>query len=245
MHTIGFTTVTFRNLSRRQICEIAVKNGIKSIEWGGDVHLPPGDLDACQEVISLQKEFGLKAASYGSYYRLGDDDDNLWKQVTDSATAIKADTIRVWQGNVSSNKVSPESYKKMILETQKIADVAAKKGLTVAFEFHQNTHNDCGDASVRFLKDVGKENVKTYWQPFGNEQDIPNLKAVLPWLTAVHVFYWEDYLRFPLKQGAEIWRHYLSVIQEANLSPNYIMEFVKDDDPQQFAEDVQVLKTWL
>lgn len=71
MKNIGFTTVTFRKKSRREVCEIAEKNGIKYLEWGGDVHLPPDNETALQEVIFLQKEFGLTAVSYGSYYRLG------------------------------------------------------------------------------------------------------------------------------------------------------------------------------
>lgn len=41
MYNIGFTTVTFRKKSRREICQIASENDIKYIEWGSDVHLPP------------------------------------------------------------------------------------------------------------------------------------------------------------------------------------------------------------
>ena len=63
MYNIGFTTVTFRKNSRREICQIASENDIKYIEWGGDVHLPPNDINALREVLSLQKEFGLTAVS--------------------------------------------------------------------------------------------------------------------------------------------------------------------------------------
>lgn len=246
MGTLGFTTVTFRGLNRRQICELAVKNHIKSIEWGGDVHLPPGDQSALEEVLALQKEFDLQAVSYGSYYKLGDNDQTLWEKITDTAAALGAKVIRIWQGKVSSTLVTTEEYHNMVAETQMLADAAAKKGLIVAFEFHQNTNNDCADAAVRFLQAVGKENVKTYWQPLESEEDLENLKAVLPWLVTVHVFFWDkEYRRYPLSQGSEVWKKYLSVIKEANQNPNYVMEFVKDDDPMQFAEDVKTVKEWL
>ena len=81
MEKIGFTTVTFRKKSRREICEIAKKNHIEYIEWGGDVHLPPNDSNALREVLSLQEEFGLTAISYGTYYHLGEENYSLWQSV--------------------------------------------------------------------------------------------------------------------------------------------------------------------
>ena len=90
MYNIGFTTVTFRKKSRREICQIASENNIKYIEWGSDVHLPPNDINALSDVLSLQEEFGLTAVSYGTYYRLGEENYSLWESITDTANAIGA-----------------------------------------------------------------------------------------------------------------------------------------------------------
>lgn len=246
MKDIGFTTVTFRKKSRREVCRIAMENHIKYIEWGGDLHLPPNDDIALQEVISLQKEFGLTAVSYGSYYRLGAENYPLWEQIVNTADKIGAKIIRIWQGDCSSQTVGKEKLQAMVNETKRLADIANEKGLTVAFEFHKNTNNDNGKSAVAFLKAVHKPNVKTYWQPFSTDEDIENLKAVLPYLICVHIFEWnEKGRRYSLKHGADKWRAFLKMIENSNAKPYLIMEFVKRDSRYRFAKDVQTLKQML
>lgn len=243
MQNIGFTTVTFRKKSRREICEIAQKNGIKYIEWGGDIHLPPNDDTALQEVISLQKEFSLTAISYGTYYRLGVENYPLWESITEMADAIGAKIIRIWQGTSSSADVSNEKFLSMVNETKILSAIAEKKGLTVAFEFHQGTNNDNGKSAVEFLKAVNKANVKTYWQPFSTDDDISNLKAVLPYLACVHIFEWnEKGKRYSLKHGRKKWSEFLETIKNSNTNPYLIMEFVKHDSRHQLAKDVKTLR---
>lgn len=246
MQNIGFTTVTFRKKSRREVCEIAQRNNIMCVEWGGDMHLPPDDETALQEVISLQKEFGLTAVSYGSYYRLGAENYTLWEQIVNTADKIGARIIRIWQGDCSSQKVRAEQLQAMVNETKKLADIAKEKGLTVAFEFHRNTNNDTGKSAVEFLTAVNKPNVKTYWQPFSTDMDIENLKAVLPYLVCVHIFEWnEQGKRYSLKRGVAKWRAFLKIIESSNNKPYFIMEFVKHDSKYQFAKDVKTLRQML
>lgn len=243
MKNIGFTTVTFRKKSRREVCEIAEKNGIKYLEWGGDVHLPPDNETALQEIIALQKEFELTAVSYGSYYRLGTEDYSLWEQIVNTADKIGANIIRIWQGDCSSQKVSAEKFQAMVNETKRLADIADEKGFTVAFEFHKNTNNDNGKSAVAFLKAVNKPNVKTYWQPFSTNADTENLQAVLPYLVCVHIFEWnEKEKRYSLKHGKDKWSAFLKIIENADTEPYFIMEFVKHDSKYQFARDVNTLR---
>lgn len=233
----------FRKKSRREICEIAQKNGIKYIEWGGDVHLPPNDPVALKEIIALQKEYGLTAVSYGSYYRLGAGDYALWEQIVDTACAIGSKIIRIWQGDEPSANVTEKSFLSMVNETKKLAGIAGKKGLTVAFEFHNGTNNDNGSSAVKFLNAVEKSNVKTYWQPFSTQEDIGNLKAVLPYLVCIHVFEWnEKGKRYSLKHGIDKWTEFIKIIKDEQLTPYLIMEFVKRDSKRQFAKDVKTLR---
>ena len=243
MYNIGFTTVTFRKKSRREICEIAQKNGIKYIEWGGDIHLPPNDDIALNEVIALQKEFGLSAISYGTYYRLGAEDYALWESITETANEIGAKIIRIWQGTKSSADMTDDILSSMVNETKILADIAEEKGLTIAFEFHNGTNNDNGKSAVEFLKAVNKPNVKTYWQPFSTDDDISNLKAVLPYLVCVHVFEWnEKGKRYSLNHGSKRWSEFLKRINESNANAYLIMEFVKNDSKKQFSKDLKHLR---
>ena len=246
MYKIGFTSVTFRKKSREEVCKIAKENSICNIEWGADVHLPPRDESALEEVLRLQNEYGINAVSYGSYYRLGMQDISLWRQIVETANAVGAKIIRIWQGSVSSEKVSDSALESMINEARILADIACEYDITIAFEFHKNTNNDCAKSAIHFLKMVNKDNVKTYWQPFAVKEDIENLKAVLPYLIAVHVFSWnKNERRFSLKRKEKIWLEYIHVIKNAKVSPIFIMEFVKKDSEKQFAKDAAVLKRWV
>lgn len=243
MYRIGFTTVTFRKKNRTEICKIAKKNDINCIEWGGDVHVPPADSDAIDEVVRLQKENSVSAISYGSYYRLGMKDYTLWYSIVETAFVIGAKIIRIWQGDLSSCSVSDELLSDMITETIELSKIANDKNLIIAFEFHKGTNNDSGESAIRFIKAVDRYNVKTYWQPFGNTTDEENLRAVLPHLVGVHVFHWnENGKRYPLQKGENEWRRFIEIIFKSKISVNYVLEFVKGDKTRRFSRDVETLK---
>jgi len=42
----GLVSVTFRQLTVPEIGELATECGLQAVEWGGDVHVPPGDFAA-------------------------------------------------------------------------------------------------------------------------------------------------------------------------------------------------------
>lgn len=246
MYQIAFTTVTFRKLNRSAVCNIAAENEISLIEWGGDIHLPIADINAQNEIINLSNSLNLCALSYGSYYYVGTKNYDEWRKITQTASSIGAKTIRVWLGNKSSENVSDSMLDEMVEETQILADIAREKDLIVAFEFHKGTYNDNGKRSSAFIEKVNRDNVKTYWQPFGTKEDEENLKAVLPYLISVHVFEWnEKGKRYPLKHGRKKWKKYASIIHMANIDVNYIMEFVKNDSPRRFAKDLVILQNLL
>lgn len=246
MNRIAFTTVTFRQLTRQDIFDIAAENGILQIEWGADIHLPPNDIIAREEVLRLQRETGISACSYGSYYRLGDNNPEQWRAVTQTAAAIGARTVRIWAGNRSSTQTDEAQFQALVAEAQTLADIAAEQGLTVAFEFHKGTYNDTGESSVKLLQSIGRGDVKTYWQPMSTPADMENLHAVLPYLAGVHVFHWSrNGRRFSLKFGRKKWERFIRTIARSGADVPYIMEFVKRDSRKQFARDARALRDLL
>ena len=44
----GLTSVTFRRKTQEEIVALAAQAQLDGIEWGGDVHVPPGDLPAAK-----------------------------------------------------------------------------------------------------------------------------------------------------------------------------------------------------
>ena len=56
----GLVSITFRNLSVQEISGLAAKSGLVGIEWGGDVHVPHGDVGAARKVRKLTVDAGWK-----------------------------------------------------------------------------------------------------------------------------------------------------------------------------------------
>ena len=69
------------------------------------------------------------------------------------------------------------------------------------------------------------------------------LRRLLPWLRNVHVFQWlPDHSRRPLAEGLKSWREHFSTIAETGRDVFAMIEFVRNDDPQQFLEDARTLR---
>lgn len=71
--------------------------GLQGIEWGGDVHVPHGNLEVAREVAARTREAGLEIPSYGSYYRVGRDESAQvsFARVLDTAVVLQTPLIRV------------------------------------------------------------------------------------------------------------------------------------------------------
>ncbi len=84
--------------------ELARRAGLAGIEWGGDVHVKPGDEAEALRVGSLTRNAGLQVSSYGSYFRLcaQEEPETAFAPVLASARALGAPLIRVWAGERDS-----------------------------------------------------------------------------------------------------------------------------------------------
>ena len=241
--TLGMTSVTFREKTIEEIVSLAKKATLQEIEWGGDRHIIPADSDAVYKARKAMEKAEISCSSYGSYYRLGDRDEDMFRMICQTSQALGSGIIRTWLGRRGSAVMPPEMRADILEETKRLADIAAEYGQILAFEFHGKTLNDNGESSVAFLSECRKENVKTYWQPLSFSDNEKNLSLVLPYLTAVHVFTWDDaYQRYPLADGESQWKNYLSILKNADISTKLIMEFVKEDSEEQFLIDAAFLK---
>jgi len=188
----GLVSVTFRKLTPGEIVSLVVKSGLQGIEWGGDIHVPHGNIVCAREVCNLTEANGLKVAAYGSYYNVGCEDEQAFtfEQVLETAIALHAPTIRVWAGNRGSNEANPIWWDRVINESRRIAALAATVGITVSYEYHGNTLTDTSESACRLLKNVGHSNMGSYWQPTKGltvESQLDELKQVMPWLSNIHV----------------------------------------------------------
>ncbi len=246
MITPGLCSVTFRSLTPTEVVEQAGRAGLKAIEWGGDVHVPEGDLRIAREVAARSHDAGLAVASYGSYLRAGRiDDPSAIDRTLETAVELGAPNVRVWaKGARAADDLAV------------ICSAAAARELTVSLEFHPGTSTETAagtNALLEALDALGAGNLFTYWQPdpalTGPEQ-LDELDAVMPRLSHLHVFRWEpDGSRLPLAEGSDLWPAALARAGAAGEGPLggrvAFLEFVRDDDPDQLVRDAATLRNWL
>ena len=246
----GLTSVTFRKMSPTEIIAHAAHAHLDGIEWGGDVHVPPGDGATAQRIAKQTRDAGLKIPSYGSYYRLGVSPKEESDKVLASAAELGAGIVRVWAGNTGSAQATTESRAKIIDDARALTEKAASGGLRIACEWHGGTLTDTLESARHLLNTVDHPAFGTYWQPRNGqsvESRLLDLKAIAPHLMGLHVFQWGvKGERQPLFAGDTVWEPCLSQVAKADLPPLFAhLEFVPNDDPKQMHDDAAALRHWI
>lgn len=242
----GLVSVTFRKLKPDEIIRLAAAAGLKGIEWGGDIHVPPGLPEIARDVRRMTHAAGLQLPSYGSYYHVGSDPAEGFSPVLDTALDLGVPIIRIWAGNQGSVQASEDYRQRLADVTRRFADQAACHRIDLAFEFHGGTLTDTLDSTLNLLAAINHPNVKTYWQPptgMPADECVAGLKRVLPRLANMHVYYWSDggKDRRPLAEGAAVWQRYLRTAATTGRDHFAMLEFVRNDDPAVLAEDAAAL----
>ncbi len=256
----GVCSATFRRYSAREVVGFAKQAGLEAIEWGGDVHVPPDDLTTARIVREATVDAGLAVSSYGSYYQVLDGEGNpdAFEPVLDTALVLGTDTIRIWPGMRPSESAG-ETYRKKFMEQLRASlDLAAEQGIRLVLEFHVNTLADSNTATCTLLSELNHPNLFVCWHPVYWVADLSyrlqGLETMGSRVLNLHVFHcqfhpfagtWgENIERRPLVEGLDDWQRYFSVpLAEGD---NFaLLEFARNDAPEQFLEDAATLKRML
>jgi sugar phosphate isomerase/epimerase len=247
----GLVSVSFRKFSPREVVALARDTKLAGIEWGGDIHVPPGDLARAREVGAMTRDAGLSALAYGSYVRLGEEDPAGFPTVIATAAALGAPSIRVWAGQRASAAADDAYRDRVADQARQLAKLAAAAGLVVCYEYHADTLTDTDESALALIRATADGNpaIRTLWQPPHErtvEENVASLRGVLPWLHHVHVFHWPRRgERVPLAEGEARWRAYLDVLRERGGTWPLLLEFVRNDDPDQLRADAATLRRWI
>ena len=250
----GLVSVTFRALPPEQVAALVQRAGLAALEWGGDIHVPHGDLPAARRVRALTADCGLRTAAYGSYYRAGHGEPCPFETVLETALELGAPLIRIWAGKLGSAEASPQQRARVAEDSQRCAELAARAGLRVAFEFHGGTLTDTPESARALLEQAAHPALGCGWQPpkgAARAEALAGLAAVRPWLAHLHVFHWQlagsppEVQRLPLAEGEADWRAYLAAAAQDGRERCALLEFVRGDDPDQFLRDAAALRAML
>lgn len=237
----GLVSVSFRNHSAEEIVN-AVKNaGLSYIEWGSDIHVPNGDIETAKHVRTLCEKSKIKISSYGSYYRLGQNQDIMPYIL--SAKALGAPVIRIWAGTVGSADITPDLRRELAAEAKDVCKKAAEYGLKVDFEYHPDTLTDNAYSAQSLLSEIDEPNCGIYWQPNYEKsfsENISALKLLLPHVDIIHMFFWDEkYNRFFLEDGKAQIGEFLEISKKKN--PTVLLEFVPEDNIEYLKSEAQTL----
>lgn len=245
----SLTSITFRKKSIEEIVALAQVAGLDAIEWGGDVHVAPGDQEAAQKALRLTRENGMEISAYGSYYRCKPEED--FTPVLESALRLETPVIRVWAGaGFAFSKDCPADDR--LRFTEKLADnvrQAKEAGCIVATEYHGNTLTDTLASTQQLLGDI--PDLYTYWQPRTRPplpvtENLSDIETLGKRIVNVHIFYWDDEcIRHPIKDNADNILQYLSAAERCTDAKYAAIEFVKDEQDAQLLEDARVLNDLL
>lgn len=231
----GLVSVTFRQLTVREIVALVERAGLAAVEWGGDVHVP--DVAAAGRTAARCADAGIEVAAFGSYYRAGAGES--FDDVLATAVALGAPRIRVWAGRLGS--AEEPDRRGVVADLARVAALAESAGVTICLEYHANTLTDTLESTVDLLAEVPA--VRPYWQPpigVSAADALAQVRALRP--VTAHVFSWSGTgERLPLAAGEALWRPILSTMDDGYA----LLEFVADDDPAAFTRDAATLLDWL
>jgi sugar phosphate isomerase/epimerase len=253
----GLASISFRKLSPEEILAAVSKTELEGIEWGGDVHVPHGDLKIAKRIGLLTREAGLENYCYGSYYRFRDADPNATDKspsieaVLDSAEALGAPRVRLWAGEKDFEQASDDYRKALADRAHEVSELAQRRGLAIDLEFHGGTLNNSAENSLELLQMINHPNSHTLWQPavpLSVDERIAGLEKLLPHVSNVHCFHWgpggwnERYL---LEEGADAWQAYLKALHTQQKPRWFSLEFVQDDSLESLQRDAGCLSRML
>jgi len=243
----GLTSVTFRALPAERVAKLCAAAGLAAIEWGGDVHVPPGDEQAARAARAVCQSLGLLISSYGSYYRAGQPIGEL-ARCLDAAAALGAPIVRIWAGQAGSADVDPGERARLVDCLLRCAEIAEARSIRLGLEYHGGTLTDCRD-SVRALarETAGAADwLRFYWQPrwdWPETERLESLGDVRGRLAHIHAFTWAHRAgaidRLPLAAGESTWRAALRGLPADQM---VLLEFVEGDSEQALLRDAAALR---
>ena len=242
---LGLVSISFRGHSPEELIHAAKAAGLGCIEWGSDIHAPCDNEENLRQIAAMQKAAGIACCSYGTYFKLGQDDPTQLPSCIRAAKLLGTDILRLWCGTKGSQAYSPEELEALYRDCRAAAKLAEEAGVTLCMECHNNTVTDRKESALALMEAVASPAFRMYWQPnqkYSAEENLACAALLAPYVHHIHVFNWRDdgvLHRYPLADGVDIWKRYLEKLPGEH---DLLLEFMPDDRLESLPAEAEALK---
>jgi sugar phosphate isomerase/epimerase len=239
---LGLVSVSFRQLSVLEIIKLIKAEGMSLVEWGSDVHAPKDDIEKLEQIAELQKEYGIKCSSYGTYFKVGTTPIEELESYIKAAKILGTNVLRIWCGDKDSENYSESEKQKLFEECEKLSEIAEQNGVVLCLECHGWTYTNRLSSALEVMEAVNSDNFKMYWQPnqFRTyEENLEYAEKIAKYTVNIHVFNWLGEDKFPLIEAKEKWQEYL---KKFSGNENLLLEFMPDGKPESLTTEYAALK---
>ena len=240
-HPLGLVSISFRAHTPEEILRAMKDAGLTHIEWGSDVHAPKDDKNALSALADMTREYGITVSSYGTYFFLGETPLSELEGYIDAAKALGTRLLRLWCGKKSGASMTEEEKTAFLFECKRAAEIAEAHGVTLCMECHRNSFTERLEDSLLLMREINSPHFEMYYQPHQwktVEENLEMAEKLSPFTHVIHVFQWKGSDRFPLAEGIDEWRGYLSYFEGQPL----LLEFMPDDRIESLKTEAEALK---
>lgn len=242
-YKLGLVSVSFRDRTPEDILKEMQRAGLSCIEWGSDVHAPCTDRARLREIAALQAQYGIRCASYGTYFRFGKTPIAELEDYIAAAGILGTDILRLWCGTKSGAEMTDEEKSALLAECRAAAEIAAREGVTLCMECHKKTFTERPSDAIRLMEQVDSPHFRMYWQPFQWQtvsENVENAKKIAPFTTHIHVFNWRGEDKLPLADAVPEWLMYL---QPFSTPRTLLLEFMPDGRLESLCREADALRS--
>ena len=242
MYKTGLVSISFRSLSVDEIIDLVKDAGLEAIEWGSDVHAPCDDVENLKRIVEKQKDAGLYCSSYGTYFTLGVDDIEGLKKYILAAKVLQTRILRLWCGTKNYPDWTEEEKTHLIEQAKIAAKMAEEADVILCMECHGGTFVNCVEGAEELMNSVDSPHFRMYWQPSAFQTTAVNAeyaRRIAPYVTHLHVFYWQGREHFSLADGMQDWKQYLSCF---DTDRTLLLEFMPDGRPESVKTEADALR---
>ena len=228
-YTAGLVSISFRKHSPEEILSAMKAAGLGAIEWGSDLHAPANDQSKLAEIKRLQSEAGIVCSSYGTYFRLGENDPEEIRDYIAAAKMLGTKILRLWAGRKSHLDATAEERERLISDLHRVVRIAEELDAVICLECHRNSYTEHLAGTLELFAEIPSPAFQMYWQPNPDvsfAENMAYLSAISHRLAHIHVFHWQGKDHLPLADGVDEWKRYI-----ADLSGEHgmLLEFMPDN----------------